>query len=103
MIREFVHYIIKEEKQAEHERLVQQIFNELYKRQPDSIHLIVYKLSNLYIHVTCFEDEKDEVIFGTLPSFKAFSAAIEEQLIEEPIVNEYIQLNSYTPLNSIGK
>jgi hypothetical protein len=97
MIREFIHYIIREEKQAEHEHLVQKIFRELQELQPDSITLTVFKLSNLYIHVTCFENEIDEENFGNLSSFKAFSSALEAQLLEQPIINEYAQLNSYAP------
>ena len=97
MSREFIHYIIREEKQAEHEHLVQRIFRELQELQPDAVTLTVFKLSNLYIHVTCFKNEIAEENFGNLSSFKALSAALDVQLLEQPIINEYVQLNSYTP------
>lgn len=95
MIQEFVHYVVRPEKEASHIRLVQQIFAELRRVRPAGVKITVYQLGSVFIHVNRFDHELASIKFETLPSYRKFELEVADHLTEEPIVNDCTEINVY--------
>ncbi|MGA0600392.1 hypothetical protein ACO2Q3_06765 [Caulobacter sp. KR2-114] len=79
-----VRYAAKPERADENEALSRKVFAELRRVRPHGVAYALFRSGDEFVHLFVnFEDDSSDAV-TELPSFKAFSAASGERMVEPP-------------------
>ena len=82
-----VRYTVKPERAAENERYIEQVFAELARTTPPSMHYSAFKLDDgvTFVHVYAHESPDGSDALRALPAFQAFRAGLAERCAVAPV------------------
>ncbi|WP_298740397.1 antibiotic biosynthesis monooxygenase [uncultured Chitinophaga sp.] len=97
MKRVMLSYRVKADQAEENERLIKQVFKQLFRQLPEGVQYSVYRQSDgvSFVHIAAFEDRAADQLFAALPAFKDFRAAIRERCDEQPVTVHVEELGAY--------
>ena len=100
MKRQIVIYKTKPEHQAENERLLRGVFEELHAKQPQDVRYVLARLGeDTYVHIV-FTDAPDGAPspLSKLDAFRAYQAEVRTRLQAPPAVGEATIIGDYRML-----
>jgi hypothetical protein len=100
MKRTVVRYKTRPESGQENERLIQDVFEELRSKAPDSARYLVLKLGDgTFVHFSAHESEDGASPIPRLEAFKSFQSGIKERCIEPPQSSDAVVVGNYRMLD----
>jgi quinol monooxygenase YgiN len=92
-----VRYQVKEERVAENEELVKEVYRQLHEEKPAGLRYSTYRLADgvSFVHVASYETETAHTTLVNLAAFKNFQANIKERCKKIPEVEEVTEIGSY--------
>jgi len=97
MEKVIVHYKVKPGWAEENEKLVRAVYLQLHEESPPGFSYATYKLADghTFVHVAIYPGEGKSPLTG-LAAFKTFQAGITERCEEQPVVNQAMEIGSYS-------
>ena len=94
-----VRYKVKEDRVAENEALIREVYKELHELKPAGFRYSTFKLDDgvSFVHVAF--DENDINPLPQLGAFRKFQSAIKERCAENPFVHAITVTGSYEPVS----
>ena len=100
MKRQIVLYKVKPEADAENQRLLERVFEELHEKQlPDVGYLLARMNDGTYVHLI-FSDEAGPPPITKLESFQAYVAGVRDRMVGPPQQSEATIIGDYRMLRS---
>jgi len=92
-----VRYKVKADRDAENERYVAAVFEELRRNQTPGLRYATFKLADglSFVHIVSHESPNNGNPLSELPAFKAFASTIEERCDELPVAVDLLEVGSY--------
>jgi hypothetical protein len=91
-----VRYKVRPDRADENAALVEAVYEQLDREQPEGLHYATFRLSDgvSFIHIVIDTDEPGRIL-NELAAFKAFAGDIESRCDEPPVVTELTLVGSY--------
>jgi hypothetical protein len=91
-----VRYKIKPGREAENEKYIRAVFEQLKKEAPTGIHYASYKLEDgvSFVHIASMPTGAPNPL-STLAAFKAFTADIKDRCVDPPVAMELNEVGAY--------
>ncbi len=97
MKRIMVRYKVKPQSAAENLRLVEAVYADANRTQPEGIRYATFVLPDgvTFIHLFSNERSDERNPLGELDAFKAFQANLRERCEEPPVPTDLVEVGSY--------
>src|SRR5262245_16427760 len=91
-----VRYTVRPENVAENERDIRKVFEQLDDRKPAGLRYASFKLGDGggFVHIASQEQADGHSPLSNVPAFRAFTAAIEHQCDDRPVVTTLAEVGS---------
>jgi hypothetical protein len=92
-----VRYKVKADKAAENEKLINSVFEELYRTSPYGLRYASFKLEDgvSFVHIASIETESGDNPLSQSSAFKSFQENIKDRCEEPPVAIELQDIGSY--------
>jgi len=96
-MKHMVSYMLKPDKVAENERLVEAVYEALKQARPKGLRYATFRHSDgvSFFHIVSHEEADGSNALTALPAFKAFAAEIKERCDTPPVRVELTEIGSY--------
>jgi hypothetical protein len=96
MASSMVRYKVRPERAEENVALVQAVYAELARVQPEGLHYATFRLPDgvSFMHLVVETDQPGRIL-GQIDAFKAFTTDIETRFEEPPVATEITLVGSY--------
>jgi hypothetical protein len=92
-----VRYKVRPEEAAANEKAIEAVFAELWEQSLPGLRYASFKLEDgvSFVHIFSGEADHDRETLRSLPAFKAFSSAVRNRCVEQPVVTQLSEVGSY--------
>jgi hypothetical protein len=100
MKRQIVIYKVKPEADAENQRLLEKVFEELHEKQPPDFRYLLARMEDgTFVHLV-FSESDGPLPLNQMDSFKAYQEKVRERLIAPPQTGLATVIGDYRMLRS---
>jgi hypothetical protein len=101
MKRTLVRYRAKPEQVQENERLIENVFQELYAKSPSGVRYLALKLGDgTFVHFSIAESSDAGNPIVALEAFQSFQSGVKERCIEPPQFGDVTIIGNYRMLRA---